>query len=111
VGIGSETGSKIVVEEEGVEAFLRDRANREVVSSLDAGGLRKIAQATNGLYVATGDGGSSLVELYDKHILPSTRQSFETKVSNERQNRFQWPLFAAFLLWLLEIWWTDRRRA
>jgi len=44
VGLGTELGSKITTD----GGFLRDRAGQEVVSAMDAKGLRAIAEATGG---------------------------------------------------------------
>jgi len=109
VGFGSARGSKIAVEDEGGEAFLRDRSGSEVVSAMDPGILRRIAETTGGEFVDAGARSLPLLRLYKKRILPLARESVEAEERRERRNRFQWPLLAAFVLWIMELCVTDRR--
>ena len=112
VGFGSERGSKITIvnEEDGSESFLLDAAGNEVVSSMDPASLRRIAEATGGVFVSAGARTAPLVDLYEARILPMTGTSFDSEEQREKKNRFQWPLLAAFLLWTIELSLTDRRR-
>ena len=110
VGFGSVRGSKIAVRGKGGETFLRDRSGRDVVTVMDPAGLRRIAEATGGEFVDAGEGPGSLVGLYEDRILPMARKAFEDEERRERENRYQWPLVAAFLLWILELCVTERRR-
>jgi Ca-activated chloride channel family protein len=110
VGFGSALGAKIPVETGSGEAFLRDASGREVVSALDPAGLRAIAETTGGEYVDAGAGDRPLADLHEDRILSMARRAFEGKEREERENRFQWPLLAAFILWILEFGLSDRRR-
>ena len=110
VGFGSVRGSKIAVRGKDGETFLRDRSGRDVVTVMDPAGLRRIAEITGGEFVDAGDGPGSLVGLYEDRILPMARKAFEDEERRERENRYQWPLVAAFLLWILELCVTERRR-
>ena len=107
VGVGSERGSKIAIEEG--KAFLRDRQGLEVVSSMDASGLGEIAMATGGEFVDVSVLPKPLLSLYGASILPRAGESFDGEHRRERKNRFQWPLLAAFLLWILELCLAGRR--
>jgi Ca-activated chloride channel family protein len=109
VGFGSTRGSKIAVEDESGEAFLRDTSGEEVVSAMDAAGLRRIAEATQGTFMDADARPLPLLKLYEKEILPMARKSFEARGSLARKNRFQWPLLIAFLLWVLNLGLTDRK--
>jgi Ca-activated chloride channel family protein len=109
VGLGSARGAKIPVETESGEAFLTDRAGRDVVSALDVAGLTSLAERTGGEFVSAGDP-DSLLGLYEERILPMARTSLEAEDRRERENRFQWPLLAAFVLWILELCVCERRR-
>jgi Ca-activated chloride channel family protein len=84
VGLGTELGSKITTE----GGFLRDRFGEDVVSAMDAAGLRAIAEATGGAF-----GGEA----------PELSVTRRTGSSERRENRYQWPLAAAVLLWLLDL--------
>jgi len=110
VGFGSALGSKIAVEAESGETFLRDRSGEEVVSAMDPASLRQIAAATGGTFVDASATPRPLVDLYQKRILPMARKALAAEERRERTNRFQWPLFAAVLLWMLELGLSDRKR-
>lgn len=88
VGLGTELGSKIATE----GGFLRDRSGAEVVSALDASGLRAIAEATGGTF-----GGRA-------PAIPVARRAPSPE---RRENRYQWFLGGAVILWLLDL---SRRR-
>lgn len=110
MGIGSRLGSKIPLTDDGGEIFLRSRSGEEVVSTMDAAGLRRISEATGGGFIDASTSPSPLIDLYDEHIRPIAQRAFESDTRRERKNRFQWPLLAAFLLWIVELCLTDRRR-
>ncbi|MHC4732801.1 MAG: VWA domain-containing protein [Planctomycetota bacterium] len=111
VGFGSALGAKIPVpSREGGETFLRDRSGVDVVSTMDATTLRRIAEATGGDFVDGHARPRPLRELYERRILPMARKAFERDERRAKENRFQWPLLAAFLLWILVPCMGDRRR-
>ncbi|MBW2415609.1 MAG: VWA domain-containing protein [Deltaproteobacteria bacterium] len=110
IGFGSALGAKIPIAGEGGEAFLRDRSGTDVVSKLDASTLRRIAEATGGGFRDAHARPHALPELYEQRILPMARKSFERDERRAKENRFQWPLLAAFLLWILDPCLGDRRR-
>jgi Ca-activated chloride channel family protein len=89
VGLGSELGSKIATG----GGFLRDRSGNDVVSTMDAGGLRAIAEATGG-----GFGGEP----------PAVSVARRAGRSDRKENRYQWFLAAAVLLWTADL---ARRRS
>ena len=53
---------------------------------------------------------STLSDLYERRILPMAKKAFDGGGGDSRGNRFQWPLLVAYLLWVLEMCLTDRRR-
>ncbi len=110
VGFGSAQGSKIAVEGEGGGTFLRDGDGAEVVTAMDPASLARIADVTGGTFVEAAAASIPLVALYEDEVLPMARKAFEAEERRERENRYQWPLVAAFGLWILELCWTDRRR-
>ncbi len=110
VGFGSILGSKIVTDAGGAgEAFLRDRSGEEVVTVMDPAALRAIAESTGGRFVEASAAPRPLVALYEEQVLPMARKAFGSDPRDGRANRFQVPLLAAFVLWLLELATTDRR--
>jgi Ca-activated chloride channel family protein len=110
VGLGSLRGARIPVDTGGGEEFLRDRAGTEVLSALDEVGLRRIAGAAGGSYSRVTDRARPLVTLYETAIAPRADKVFEAERRSVRVNRYQWPLAAALLLWILGLWLPDRRR-
>ena len=44
------------------------------------------------------------------HARKSTATSLVVERGRERENRFQWPLLAAFLLLTVELGFTDRKK-
>ncbi|MBU0756108.1 MAG: VWA domain-containing protein [Planctomycetes bacterium] len=111
VGFGSSRGSKIAVESDEGESFLRDSSGSEVVSAMDPASLRRIAETTGGEFLEAGTRSRPLLQLYEKRIVPMARKSFDTAGLRERKNRFQWPLMVAFLLWISAFGLTDRKRS
>jgi Ca-activated chloride channel family protein len=111
IGLGSALGAKVpVLSRDGGETFLRDRSGTEVVSTMDAATLRRIAEATGGDFVDAHDRERPLRELYEQRILPMARKAFFKDERRARENRFQWPLLAALALWILIPCLGDRRR-
>jgi Ca-activated chloride channel family protein len=108
IGFGTALGSKIAVPSPRGETFVGDRGGADVVSSMDAAGLRRIADATGGEFVDASSSRAPLTDLYERRVLPVAREAFADEERRERPNRFQWPLLAAFLLWILELCVTDR---
>lgn len=110
LGLGTPRGSKITLEDERGPAFLRDRAGRDVVSALDVSGLQGIASISGGSFVDAREP-APLARLYDDRILPMARSAYASKDPRRKENRYQWPLLAAFLLWMLALGITDRIRS
>jgi len=96
MGFGTSRGSKIAVEGKGGETYQRDRTGREIVSALDPETLKSLAAAAGGEYTD-----SSLADLYRRRILPDSRRALTLSGRPAKVPRFQWPLAAALLLWIL----------
>ena len=80
------------------------------MSALDVPGLRRIAEITGGTYRDAAAGPAPLVDLYRRNVLPMARRAFEKDRRREPENRYQWPLLAAFLVWILELGRSERKR-
>lgn len=106
VGFGTARGSKIALEGQG---FLRTRDGQDVVSALDETALRAVAEAGGGTYVSAEHAGPlALVDLFVGHIVPRSRTVFEAGTAQERAQRFQVPLGAAFAAYLASLALTGR---
>lgn len=100
VGFGSDRGGKVPGDD--AASFLRDRSGGEVVSARDADGLRRIAGAAGGVFVDSVGADRPLARLHEQQILPAAGAAASEDGRREKENRYQWPLSAAFCLWILE---------
>jgi len=103
IGYGSALGSKITVQQEQREDFLRDRSGAEVVSRLDVESLRAVATATGGEFLRAEAMVLPLVELHDKRLLPMQKRSYDAGEQVGKQARYQWVLLPLLLLLLFEL--------
>lgn len=104
LGYGSVLGSKITVEgRQGSEQFLVDSSGEEVVSRMDASGLRDLAQVAGGEFVHAGTMPLPLRELYRKRIEPMQKRSFDAGEEIVKRARYQWVLLPLLMLLLFEI--------
>ncbi len=111
IGLGTPRGGKIPVRDgRGAESFLRDREGAEVVSTMDVNGLKRIATATGGRFVEAHNHPDALVELYESRVEPMARAARQQREKHERENRYQWPLSVAFLFFVVDLAWSDRKR-
>ncbi len=110
IGYGSVLGSKITIDANGKESFLRTRGGDEVVSKLDASGLRALAEATGGEFVRADAMALPLRELYQKRIAPLQKRTFEQGEDKVKKARYQWALLPLLALLLYEIATTGGRR-
>jgi Ca-activated chloride channel family protein len=108
VGFGSARGAKIAVPDADGESFLRDEDGADVVSAMDADGLRAIAAATGGSFVDAGAEPRPLVTIYEREILPRAQKVVGEDAAGGRANRFQLPLGLA--VGLLLAWCAIRER-
>jgi Ca-activated chloride channel family protein len=110
VGYGSALGSKITVQEDGKESFLRDRQGAEVVSRMDPESLRAVAAVTGGEFVRADTMALPLRELHQKRIVPMQKRSYDAGEEKGKQARYQWVLLPLLTLLLWEIAWSGGRR-
>ncbi len=111
LGFGSDRGSKIPVEGEGGEIWLRDSQGREVVTAMDPASLGRVAEATGGVFVEAAARQDPVLWLYDRQIRPRARRSLAASEEGSRENLFQWPLLLAILLLLAEFCLAERARS
>lgn len=110
VGVGTALGGKIPVEADGGEGFLRDRAGTEVVTRLEAAGLRALAARTGGVYAEAGARPGALVGVYDDVVAPLARKTLARAAALRRPSVFQGWLLLAFACFGLDLAISDRRR-
>jgi len=110
VGFGTEDGSRIAIGGGRSATFVRDREGREVVSALDSAGLTRIADITGGRFVTARSGARPLPALYEDDVLPTARAGHVRAAGRREEDRFQWPLLLAWLLFMVDSWLVDRIR-
>jgi Ca-activated chloride channel family protein len=108
VGFGSSTGSKIVVETPVGQEFLRDANGAHVVTSRDDALLAAVANGGGGRSVVGEPG--VLLRLFEAALLPRARALSVEDPHRQQAHRYQWPLLAALLLWMLRAALPERRR-
>ncbi|MEM7308187.1 MAG: VWA domain-containing protein [Planctomycetota bacterium] len=111
VGVGTSGGGKIpVLDEEGAEAFLRDKEGSEVVTRMDRQSLARVAEVTGGEFLTVDEHPAPLEELYRKRI--SQLEGREIVGGKERipHDRYQWTLAVALACMLSEAGLRERGR-
>ncbi|MCU0864201.1 MAG: VWA domain-containing protein [Planctomycetes bacterium] len=109
VGCGDPAGSKIVVDGEAGEQFLRAADGSEVVSRLELASLQAIAAAGGGECRRTADE-LVLPRLYAERILPRARELALRAGRLQPVHRHHVLLLIAILLWMLSWCLPERRR-
>lgn len=103
IGYGSTRGSKITVEKDGEETFLTDQAGDEVVTVMDAEGLRELAESTGGEFLRADAMPLPLLQLQEKRLEPMVERAYEAGMETAKKTRYQWVLLPVLLLLLWEI--------
>jgi len=106
IGVGSTDGELIPGESGG---FFKDRKGQAVKTRLDEETLKKVAIDTGGVYLHAAGPSFGLVELYRDHIGTLEKRELASTLERRWEQRFQWPLVAAFLLLLVEPLLGERR--
>jgi len=110
IGLGSPSGSPIPVYNAAGQQidFKRDRSGGVVVSRLDEVSLEKIAATGNGKYFRGTNAQDELDEIY-KDINGLQKKEFGVKQFTDYEDRFQYFLFVALVLFVLEFMITENR--
>lgn len=112
VGVGSTAGELIPVRgPDNQQDFLRDASGNPVSTALDEGTLRRIADASEGLYAPLGPTGEGLRRVYEFSLSQSESTEREEMLQRIPIERFQWPLALAILVLVMESLLSTRRRA
>jgi Ca-activated chloride channel family protein len=112
VGYGSTKGSKIVLQDEkaGGEAFLKSSGGEEVITSLDAEGLRALCAEAHGDFLRADVVAEPLVEVHDKRLVRLGKRSYDAGEESLHESRFQWLLLPALVLLCASMWYSGGRR-
>jgi Ca-activated chloride channel family protein len=103
VGIGTREGELIhMVKEDGEAGFVKDSAGNFVKSRLNETMLKEIAAVTGGAYVRSSGAELGLDYIYDNYLSRLEKRDIESKMEQHYYERFQIPLFLAFIFLVLE---------
>jgi len=98
VGVGKKEGSYIIiVRENGEKTLLKDSNGQVVKSKLDEMTLNKIAIETGGLYAPAYGTNWGLESVYNDSIAKIEKSAYKAQRVKKYENRFQIPLFIAFV--------------
>ena len=101
IGIGKEQGAPIPDADKG---FKKDKKGSIILSKVDEASLKKIAAITNGIYVRSVAGDMDLNLIYFNEIQKNMDKNIlKTNKKKVMENRFQWFLFPAIILILIEL--------
>jgi len=101
VGVGTSAGAPIpFIDETGSRSFVKDKQGQTVLTKLNLQTLSQLSSAR----VAT-----SLSEVYENEIVPMEKKEFESIRQKKYEEKFQWFLILAFLLFLGE-WLVPERK-
>lgn len=108
IGIGSENGAPIPYYSNGVvSSYQKDNAGEVVISKLNESSLQEIAKAGGGIYLRGANPSSALETVY-KEVQKMDKQVSEVSNFEGLDNKFQYPLFFAFLLLIIEMLLSDK---
>ena len=109
VGIGTLEGDRIKIEENGKTTYVKDENGNVVVSKLNPTLLQKVAEITQGDYIAL-QGADTMKILYESRIAPLPRRDMASRLFRQYHERYQWPLALAIVCMIAEMFVRDRQR-
>jgi Ca-activated chloride channel family protein len=110
IGIGSTNGTLVqLADEKGNSDYVRDPDGNVVKSHLNEALLQQIATATDGFYLPL-RGANTMDTLYERGLAPLPKSEGKGKSLKRFHEQFQWPLAAAILLLLAEMFLPERKR-
>jgi Ca-activated chloride channel family protein len=109
IGIGTEKGELVrVAEANGNSDYVRDEQGNVVKSHLNEALLQQIAGATGGFYLPL-RGANTIDTLYERGLAPLPKSEGKERLVRRYHEQFHWPLAAAILLLLAEMFLLERR--
>ena len=109
IGIGSAEGTLVqVADGKGNSDYVRDPQGNVVKSKLNAPLLQQIAGAAGGFYLPL-QGADTINTLYERGLEPLPKSEGKEKLVRRYHEQFQWPLAAAIVLLLAEMFLPERR--
>ncbi len=111
VGVGTPQGKPIPIRDANgdVVEYRKDPNGRIVVSALDERSLAEIAGQTGGRYFRATASENEMETLY-KDISGLEKKELESRLQQNYEDRFQYPLALAIILLASECWLSERRK-
>jgi Ca-activated chloride channel homolog len=110
IGIGTSAGELIpVVDTEGKRTFLRDRSQNAVKTRLNEDILKSISLMTGGTYVRSSGADFGLGHVYDERLSMMRKTDRDARMNREYHERYQIPLFTAFLIFITAVFISDKK--
>lgn len=107
VGYGTAAGSKIVIDNNGIQSFLQNRLGEDVVTRLDTSGLDALAAMGGGSFVQPSDK-TDLLSLWRNDFLPFSAKRQLAAEETDVIHRFTWPLLLGLMLLIFRIGLPER---
>ncbi len=113
IGIGDPLGVPIPVRDKsgGIKDYVKDKEGNVVTSKLDEDTLRSICLTTSGAYFRVRADSLQLDDIYQHMEQRRQERLLKTQFITQFEERFQYFLFPALLLLLIEMLITDRKKA
>jgi Ca-activated chloride channel family protein len=109
IGIGTAAGDLLrVADANGNSDYVRDEQGNVVKSHLNEALLQQIAGATGGFYLPL-RGANTIDTLYERGLAPLPKSEGKERLVRRYHEQFHWPLAAAILLLLAEMFLPERR--
>jgi len=111
IGIGTTDGAILrITDANGNTDYVRDPQGNVVKSHLNEPLLQQIAKVTGGFYLPL-RGADTMDVLYDRGLAPLPKSENAELTVKQYHEQFQWPLAAAILLLLAEMFLPERKNA
>jgi Ca-activated chloride channel family protein len=111
IGIGTPQGDLLrITDANGNSDYIRDSDGNVVKSHLNETLLRQIAAATGGFYLPL-RGANTMETLYKQGLAPLPKSEGEERLVRRYHEQYHWPLAAAVLVLLAEMFLQERKRA
>jgi Ca-activated chloride channel homolog len=111
IGIGTAAGDLIrVTDANGNSDYVRDAQGNVVKSHLNEPLLKQIARTTHGFYLPL-KGANTMDVLYNSGLAPMPKSVNKEKLIRQYHEQYHWPLAAAMLLLLAEMFLPERKKS
>ena len=109
IGVGTLKGGPIPIKRNGILQFYkRNQDGEQVITRLNEQTLINTAQAGNGQYI-NGSNTKEVVEKIKDILNAMDKKEFETKQFTDFKDQFQWFLFGALLLLIVDVFLLERK--